>query len=400
MTSLSTAGPSSLRATARALLRKDAGPWISAYMPVRRPWNEMPTNRAQLRRVREEARSQAAVAPLSESDLEPLVESAQALEDTPEFWDEDFSGLALFLSPDTRLALRLPFAPAATTVVDRLVHVRPLWRHLSPDETFFVLGLSAGGAELFRASRHHIETVPLEEGPTTLDDVLQFDEHISSLRYHTKTSPGSAKGGRRSAIFYGHEDAGDHRYVKEGILRFFRALDNAVREVVEAVRPPPPLVLAGIEQLRGLYRQVNQYAHLLEAAVETSVIAPESRTWDADALHEEAWSVVRPRLEQALADARTRFHARPAHTAANPGAALLAAVGGRVDTLFVAEVPEAWGVLHEARHSLALHERRLDGDIEFLNAAAVRTLRADGTVYVTETDEVPGDGSVAALLRY
>jgi hypothetical protein len=71
-----------------------------------------------------------------------------------------------------------------------------------------------------------------------------------------------------------------------------------------------------------------------------------------------------------------------------------------VDTLFVAEVPEAWGVLHEVRHSLALHERRLDGDIEFLNAAAVRTLRADGTVYVTETDEVPGDGSVAALLRY
>lgn len=400
MTQIKTVGPSTLRATIRALLDRDTGPWVSLYAPVDRAWNKTPTNRARLRSLIDEARDQAAAVALSTPDMEALLAPVTALRNAPRFWQNNLSGVAAFSAPDAHVALRLPFAPTMTAAVDPLVHVRPLWRYLEPNGTFYALGLSAGGVALFRGSRHHMEPVPLDDGPTSLDDVLQFDEHIQSLRYHTKTPPGSGKGGRRSAIFYGHEDAGDRRYVKEGVLRFFRALDNEVRAVVESVRPPPPLVLAGVEELRGLYRQVNKYAHLLDEAVETSVIEPESRTWDADALHRRAWTVVRPRFDEDREDARNRFESQPERTAANPGSALLAATAGRVEALFVAERPRVWGTLNDDRHAVQQHDERAPGDIEFLNAAAVRTLQTSGTVYVSEAAEVPAGGPIAALLRY
>ena len=400
MPQITTVGSANLRATTLSLLDADAGPWASISMPVLRPWNERSTNRARLRTLLDAVRDSGPTAGLSAAETEALLAPAESLHSAREFWEGDLDGINLFLAPDTHTVFRLPFAPSAFSEVDAQMHVRPLWRHLEPDGTFYVLGLSAGGAALFRGSRYQIEHVPLPEGPTSLDDVLQFDDHIQSLRYHTKTPPGSGKQGRRSAIFYGHEDAGDKRYVKEGVLRFFRALDNQVRDVLDKRRTPPPLLLAGVEELRGLYRQVNKYQHLLDAAIEESVIEPESRDWDADELHDRAWGLIRPHFDDDRRTAHDQFHANPDQTAANPGTSLLAATEGRVDTLFVAEAPLVWGRFDDDKHSVEIHSERARGDLEFLNAAAVRTLRSGGTVYVVDEHDVPEHGPVAALLRY
>jgi hypothetical protein len=201
-------------------------------------------------------------------------------------------------------------------------------------------------------------------------------------------------------MFFGHEDAGDKRYVKEGILRFLRALDNQVRDILGKTPTETPLLLAGIEGLRGLYRQVNSSPHLLDDAIETSVIEPESRTWDADEVHRKAWPLVRPHFEADRREAIEQFHAAPERTAGNPGSVFLRAMEGRVDTLFVAETPKVWGSFDDANHTVRIHERHRTGDLELLNAAAVQTLQADGTVYVTEQADVPEELTIGALLRY
>ena len=201
-------------------------------------------------------------------------------------------------------------------------------------------------------------------------------------------------------MFFGHEDAGDKRYVKEGILRFLRTLDNEVRDVLSNTPTETPLLLAGIEELRGLYRQVNSSPHLLDEAIETSVIEPETRTWDADAVHEKAWPLVRPHFEADRHEAIDRFHAAPERTAGNPGSVLLAAEEGRIDTLFVAETPQVWGRYDEEDHAVHAHGERRPGDSELLNAAVIRTLQADGTVYVTDAADVPEGGPIAALFRF
>lgn len=390
-----------LRDTALSLLdRESPSPWASIYMPVRRPWNEKKANRVQLRNLLDQVRDQAPQRGLSATDAGSMLAPAVDLLEDPSFWEGDLEGIALFLRPDDPTILRLPFAPSLFVEVDEQVHVRPLWRHLEPDGTFFVLGLSAGGTALFRATRYDVEEVPLEEGPTTLDEVLQYDDHERSLQFHTETSPGSGEGGDRSAMFFGHEDAGDKRYVKEGLLRFLRVLDNQVRDVLDQRPTPVPLMLAGIEQLRGLYRQVNQYPHLLDESVEESVIEFETREWDVEELHRRAWDVVRPRFDEDRQEAIDQFHAAPDRTAGNPGSAFLAAVEGRVDTLFVAEAPTVWGAFDDDRHVVRQHSDRQPDDTELLNGAAVRTLQSGGTVYVTGASEVPEGGPIAALFRY
>lgn len=388
-----------LRDTVLSLLDGDTAPWASIYMPVRRPWNEEKANRLQFRNLLEQVQDRAPEPGLAPTDVESMLAPVVDLPEEASFWEGDLDGIALFLARDDHTTLRLPFAPSPVAVIDERIHVRPLWRHLEPDGPFFVLGLSAGGAALFRASRYEIQEVALE-GPTTLDEVLQFDEHERSLQFHTGTSSGSGEGGGRSAMFFGHEDAGDKRYVKEGLLRFFRTLDNQVRDVLEEVPTPPPLVLVGIEQLRGLYRQVNRYAHLLDESVEESVIDFETREWDVEALHRRAWTLVRPQFAEDRQEALDRFHAAPDHTAGNPGSVFLAATEGRVDTLFVAEAPRVWGTFDDDRHAVRQHSDRQAGDTELLNGAAARTLQSGGTVYVTDAADVPEGGPIAALLRY
>ena len=400
MTQRTTMGALALRDTALSLLEQEAAPWTSIYMPVRRPWNEKRANRVLLRNLLDAARDRPLSKRLSATDVESMLAPAVDLREDSSFWEGELEGLALFLAPNAHTVLRLPFAPSTLAEVDEQVHVRPLWRHLEPDGLFFVLGLSAGGTALFRATRYDVEEVPMEEGPTTLDEVLQFDEHERSLQFHTGTSSGSGEGGGRSAMFFGHEDAGDKRYVKEGLLRFFRTLDNQVRDVLDQEPTPAPLVLAGIEQLRGLYRQVNRYAHLHGEAVETSVIDPKTREWNIDEVHRRAWSVVHSQFDEDRQEAINQFRSAPDRTAGNPGSAFLAAVEGRVDTLFVAEAPTVWGAFDDDRHVVRRHSDREIGDTELLNGATARTLRSGGTVYVTDASEVPDGGPIAALLRY
>lgn len=399
MTQQATMESRDLRDTALSLIDREAAPWVSIYMPVRRPWSEKRANRLVLRNLLDDARDQIPLQQRSTTDVESMLAPAVDFRKDASFWENEMEGVALFLAPDDHTVLRLPFSPATVAAVDEDVHVRPLWRSLEPDGLFFILGLSAGGAALFRASRYEIEEVSLE-GPTTLDEVLQFDEHERSLQFHTGTSSGPGEGGGRSAMFFGHEDAGDKRYVKEGLLRFFRALDNQVRDVLDEVRTPPPLVLAGIEQLRGLYRQVERYPHLLDESVEESVIDLESREWDVGELHRRAWDIVQPRFDEDRREAIDQFQAAPNRTAGNPGSAFLAAAEGRVDTLFVAEAPMIWGTFDEDRHVVRRHADREVGDTELLNGAVVRTLQSGGTVYVTDAADVPEESSIAALLRY
>lgn len=393
--------PAQLRADLLSLLDTTSAPWASVFMPIERAWNRSKENRLRLRDLLDRIRAVAMQEGIPEAEVDPMLASALDLFDTPSFWEGEADGLALFLTPNEKAALRLPFAPSLYDELDVRPHVRPLWRHLEPDGRFYVLGLSAGGVELYRASRYRIEEVPLKEGPTTLDEALQYDEHIRSLGFHTGTPQGSSGDAtRRSAMFHGQEDAGDKAYVKEGLLRFFRTLDNHVRDVLAQETTPPPLVLAGVEALRGLYRQVNQYPHLFDADVEESVIDATTRTWDAGELHRRSWALVRPHFDEERQNALDRFHAAPEQTAANPGSALLAAVEGRVDTLFVAEDTRIWGLFDADRHSVQVHRHRQAGDTELLNLATIKTLQSDGTVYVADAEDVPDDAPIAALLRY
>lgn len=392
------ATPVDLRAEVARLAASYGPHHVTLTLPTARPWSRRRENQVRLRNLLDRARD-VLHRHASDDDVEALLRPGREAVRSTTFWRASTDGLALYLSPTTTVIHRLPFAPSVLSVVDRRFHVRPVWRHLVPDGRFYVLTLSAGGVQLFRASRYTMEAVELDDDvPTTLDAAMRYDEPVRSVRFHTKT-PERGAGGRRPGIFYGHEDAGDRTYVKSQMERFFQAVDAGVQSVLRTEPTPPPLVLSGPSSLCGLYRSVSDYPALTDGTVNAMLPPPTGRTVDADAVHEAAWARVYDSFDRPRREAVERFHKAPAHQiAATASTVLLAATSGRVDTLFVDETTQMWGRLDTPLHSLRGADARTD--VEQLTAATAQTLLHGGRVYVTDAEDVPGTGPVAALLRY
>lgn len=339
---------------------------------------------------------------VSDADAEALLDPAVDLVESASFWREPREGLAVFVAEDHFSAHPLSFRVPERQFVDRYFHVRPLWRHLEPNGQFYLLALSQGGIKLFEGTRYELNEVELGDVPTSLDEALQFDDHIRSLIFHTKTPP--AQGGRRGAIFHGQEDAGDKVYVKEGILRFFRELDNEVWRILGQEATPPPLVLAGVDYVRGLYRKVNHYPHLTDDDVEGHFVNWNAGEFDVGALHERAWSVVGPLFERDRADAETQYEqlsgTNTDQIADSIETVVPAGYSHRIESLFVAEEPTVWGQYDADGHAVTVGGTADPMTVELMNAASVQTLLGDGTVYVVDAANVPSGTNVAAVLRY
>jgi hypothetical protein len=364
---------------------------MTLYMPVDRA-----RNRIQLRNLLGELREEATQVEIPKSDVDAMLSPAENLLDDASSASEAAKGHALFLSPNAEepVSFDLPFAPPLMARADEHPSIRPLWRGLEPDGQYYVLSLWGGGMRLHQGSRYHLRVVSPEKEPESLDAVLQADPHVQADLNRPKQSP-DAPSSEALAIYQSQQDIRQKPVVKEGLLRFFRDIDDRIRPRLGSEPGPTPLILAGPKKLRQLYRQANNYRFLLDEGIDDQV-----RRQGPDPLHRRAWELVRDRFDQARRNALDQFHTAPDRTATNPDSVLLAAFEGRVDTLFVSEAPVVWGSFDKDTHSVQAHSDRQAGDVDVLNAATVATLQSGGTAYVTDADSVPGDGPISALLRY
>ena len=363
------------------------------YMPT-----DQTRNRIHLRNLLGQLRTDAPLVGLERAEVDALLEPAEDLLADASLSEDREGGVALFLTTQETedLLVELPFAPPLTARLDARVHLRPLWRGVEPDGRFYILSLWGGGAKLHRASRHGIQVIPPKDGSSSLDAALRADPQTQRILNRPKTSPDStAVPSRRPVEYHSQKDIRHRGPIKDGLLRFFRRIDDRLRPFLGRESTPPPLVLAGPKELRRLYREANGYRHLVEEGVEDSV-----RIRGTEALHRRGWELVQPRFDQVRKRALEEFSNKRSQTAASPESVLKAAAEGRVDTLFVAEAPSLWGVVDGGAHSVRVHPFRESGDTELLNEATIATLQEGGTVYVGEPEGVPNESSIAALLRY
>jgi len=401
--------PATAQDTVRDLLTSGSPPYATLYLPLQRNWNALQHDRTLLRTLTDEAHELLRRRDLSSEQADALLAPALDLNRTTNAQFADADGLALFLASDFHTAMSLPVAPEPATHVDERFHVRPLWRMLAVDGIFFILALAQGGVQLFRASRYSVKTVSLPDVPTSLEESTQFDEPTTSLGYHTGTAAtGGGASGKRAARYFGQEDKGDRAYLKEQILQFFQKLDNGVQKVLRQYSPLPPLVLAGVPYLQGLYRKVNQYAPLLEDGIDGEAIGgPSSRDWDGDALQAAGWSIAANHFDEERQKALRRHEqvhgTDPSRTAATLSTVVPAALQGRVDTLFVPLHTKTWGQFDPNRHAMTIRndEAAQPEDTELYNLATASTLLNSGTVYISENEE-PGvpPPPIRATLRY
>jgi hypothetical protein len=371
----------------QSLVDQTAGPCVSVYLPTHRAGREIQQDPIQFRNLLDQAEEDLSATGMRRPQARNLLEPARQLTRRRPFWEHQEDGLAVFVAPDRIETYRLPVRFDPFVSVTDAFHVKPLWSVVA-GELFYILAISRNHVRLWWSDRYQIGDIDLPADiPKSLAEALWFDDTERQLQHHATARAG---GGRVIAEFHGHGTPDERDVAK--LERFLRAIDDGIRALID---PAAPLVLAGVKDITARYRQLSRHAAILG---DTVVGSPNSLS--TQELRARAGDLVEPmRVKAAAADAAS-FLAAGAPGVATVRDVVPAAATGRVAALFLPIDVHIWGSYDPGNMAVAVHESREPGDRDLLDLAAAATWCSGGSVYATDPADIPGGGTVAALLRY
>jgi hypothetical protein len=322
-------------------------------------------------------------------DVEAFLSPAQGLLNDAALWRGTQDGLAVFVAENHLSYYHLPAVVAEVVTVRRRFHLKPLLALLSGDGRFYVLALSQDEVRLLEGTRDSVGEVDLVGVPGSLSAALQYDRSERQVRAAAVAAPAGGGGSVHGA--------GTDEETKLDILRYFQMVDRGLRDLLGDQRVP--LVLAGVDYLLPIYREANTYPYLVDTGVTGN-----PQALNAKELHRRAWEIVKPHFAREQADQEALYRElagrQAGRASSNLKQIMQAAHGGRVATLFLARGVEQWGVYRAHSGNVHVHPSRQPGDHALLDLAAIQTVANGGTVYVVDSDQVPGGESLAAIFRY
>lgn len=306
------------------------------------------------------------------------------------FWQYRGDGLALFYSREKLRHFRLPVRFEELAVAANRFYLKPLIPLFTEDSGFYVLALSQNEIRLIQGNRYCAWVVELGDVPASLIEATRYDDPEKQLQFHSKTSSGT---GRPHALFFSHGVGVNDS--KDDIRRYLQLVDRGLKEVLR--KNPLPLMLAGVDTLASIYREVNSYSNLLGEGIigNPELLSPEE-------LHTKAWKLIRPRFIKAREETITQYKhmAGTGKTSREITEIVPAAAQGRVEKLVVALDVQIWGSFSPDRGSVEIHGGPSAGNEDLLDLAAFKTMLNGGVVYTAEPEEMPDKACIAALFRY
>jgi hypothetical protein len=369
------------------------GKWcISLYMPTHRVGREQQQDPIRLKNLLAEAETKLLANGLRRPEVQKLMRPAEELLWNKDFWRHQSEGLVIFLANDFSMTYRLPLESKELLIIANNFHIKPLVPLLGRAGKFYILALSLNNVRLFEATSDTINEVKLNF-PTSMNEALWMDEPERYLNLHSgSVSMSQARGG--SGIFHGH-GIGDEE--KKSILRFFYTVNEGLNTLIED--KTIPMVLAAVDYLLPIYREANAYDNVLQDAV----IGNPDRE-NLKELHEEALKIVKPIFEESQKKAYEKFeqlNGQQSVLATNDlTKAVKAAKFGQVESLFVSVGVQKWGRYDAENNKVILETEPSPENEDLLNYAAAETILNSGQVFAVPREQIPGDGELAAILRY
>lgn len=365
---------------------------ISIYIPTRKVGQETQENPIYLKNSIASVETLLQQKGWGAGDIRDLLAPIAELVDNGNFWQYQGEGLAIFRSPDSFRTIRLPINVEDCAIVNNHFYTRPLLPMLQGNGRFYLLALSLDNVRLFDCDRRECTPVDMGEVPTSMQAALGDEDITQTLNFHTNAQP--VQGGKRAAMFFG-KGSSNESHKKEDILRFFTILEKGIYSLINESNQP--LVLSGVEYLLPIYREKNQYPHLLDEVLTGN---PEDRR--VEEMHAEAWTLVEPRMNEARMEALEGYHIlkndRKASTEINE--VLPAAFFGQVDILLLSAEGKIWGRFDPENQKVTVHKRRELEDEDLADLAVRYTLANNGLVYTYDLAELPDGAMIAATMRY
>lgn len=385
----------------RELADMSSVPMLSIFLPMKKVNVEPEENSTLLKNAVGMARRELTARNHRKPDVDALLEPIEELLDDNDFWTHQLHGLALFRSEDMFRSYRLPVTVEEGCYIDRNPVVRPMVGAISTLQNFFILCLSQGRIRLLHASLQGVEEIDLEpvDIPLNLDEALRYDDiEQPDLDHWVTTNPGAAavasrNAGQNESTMPGHGAEGEEQMRQ--IARYFHMVDKGIAKLLRGYQTP--MILAGVEFLHPIYREVSDYEPILEESIYGN---PDGLR--AGELQEKAVPIFEAHMERRFKEMSERYGDLAAHGRGSSELRdiLIAAHEGRIEYLFMAEGEEAWGTFDPARRSIERHEERQATSVELYDLATRLTLRTSGKPFLMPAGRMPGNPPISAIYRY
>lgn len=379
----------------KTLIETPSSPCISIYMPIQKGADLRP-NPIRFKNLIREAEERLEAIGMEGKEAKEFLAKAQEL-DTAEFWENQDSALAIFISPEVFRYYSLPFEFQELVVVTDRFHFKPLLHLVNNDGRFYILALSQKDVRLLEATRSSVKEVELENLPKSMDEALDYDETAKEGQHRIATSKGGTNNSFQQPGSFHGQGSPDQDDIKRKILQFFYLIDGALHDFLRNKKSP--LVLAGVEYLFPVYKEANTYQHLVEEGItgNPEILKPEE-------LQQQAWPIVEPIFQQSIERAVEQYKELAGSDTGKASHDLKEVIQSayyqRVDALFVALGQQQWGRFDPDSMTVDLHPEPQPDDEDMLDFAAIHTLLNGGTVYAVDPEKVPDEAPVAAIYRY
>ncbi|MGC1242949.1 MAG: hypothetical protein WA874_15270 [Chryseosolibacter sp.] len=325
-----------------------------------------------------------------QAQIEHMLKPGYDLLRNDDFWSHLSNGLAVFISDGAFKYIKLPTAPKEEVLINSTFYLTPLIPVMTGRDYFYVLVLSKKHAKLFRADAFGMQYIAVPEMPNGVDDVVHFEEKDDQDLYRTDTAGAGAGASYHGTGTTGRPDD------KTNIAMYFDEVDETIWKAV-LHNENVPLLLAGVEYLIPIYKQVAQYKPIWDDAITGS-----HDHEDTQALYQQARAKMEPYFNERVAKALNTYGNQSATelTSAIPEDVIPAAHYGRIAQLFALEGQHIWGRFDEMNNELSVHASQEDGDECLVDKSVIRTLMNGGEVFLLPKEKMPGGSKLAALMRY
>jgi len=325
---------------------------------------------------------------LSNTEIDDLLNPVTQLTEDTAFWQQQQSGLALFLSSDRFEYLKLGQTVTPSAAIGTRFQVGKLIGTLSENAMeFYLLALSRGAIKLFLADQDSMQQIDITGiVPKDMESALLLDDPNANLQ-RAGGPEGSGKG-----VFFGH---GAGKDTENGHLKeYFDRVDIGIQTLLK--NDTRPLLLAGVEELIPIYKSANGYNYLIE----NCYVGGNVEETGTNELHAQAKAVIGDRFKGQQREDQANFDLNFARGEAAEALERIvpAAVNGRVEVLWVVE-----GATQRGEYTPDNNGVRLDDkvDTDLFDLAITKVHQSGGRVYVVPTEEMPRDSAhICATFRY
>lgn len=318
--------------------------------------------------------------------VEAIRRHTEGIQNDPELWRSLGAGLAVLLSPGSRLVYHLAAVGEPSVAVGNRFRIAPLLARTAAEGMVHVLELAQGGAR-----------------------VLAVPGDLAPLELHIPGMPADAAAAVGDEALSAHTDDSvvqDREGRKVRLRQYAEQVDRALSEAL--VGYDIPLVLAAPDSIQSIYRSVNTNRNLLEDGLG----ADAGRRTD-DELAAQVREVIARWNGDRMAALAEQFGnlEQIGRVTGDLHAVARAATLGAIDTLYLDPDFEVAGTVDEgtgaleygvgeepARMPNPTEVRLLDGGI--IDEVVRRTIATRGRVLAASRDLLPNRYGVVAVLRF